>query len=203
MNAIRLVLFDLGDVVCRFVPQRRLDAFVAATGLVPDVIQQTLWGSGFSGDCDDGRYAALEMVAEINRRLETSLTMSEIQRLWTTAFEPELAVLAIAASVRKRYRTELLSNNSPLLKTALPEWLPAIHQDFDPIIFSCEYGVRKPHAALFNAVRQQLGATADDLLLIDDSPRNVEGAKTVGWRAIQFVTAGELEPKLRDAGLLV
>ncbi len=202
MSPVHTVLFDLGDVVCRFVPERRLDALVAATGRPADVIQHALWDSGFSAACDDGCYSGPEMAAEIARRLNTSLTASEIQRLWATAFEPNTAVLAIAATVRRRCRTALLSNNPSLLKAALPQWLPAVDRGFAPIIFSCEHRVRKPHPGLFEAVQQQLGAQPEDLLLIDDSHRNVQGAEAVGWRAMQFVTARELERQLRDAGII-
>lgn len=201
MSPIHTVLFDLGDVVCRFVPQRRLDAFARATGLPAEAIRQALWASGFSDDCDEGRYSGPEMAAEISQRLNTPLAPRELQRLWATAFEPDAAVLAIAASVRRRYRTGLLSNNPPLLKTALAASLPAIQQGFDPIIFSYEYNVRKPHAALFEDVQNRLGAGAHDMLLIDDSQGNVQGAMAVGWQAIQFVTPEKLEQELRETGI--
>ncbi len=202
MRPIRTVFFDLGDVVCRFLPQRRLDAFAAATGLPAEAIQRALWASGFSDDCDDGRYSGAEMEAQIGQRLNVSLAPRELRRLWATAFEPDAAVLAIAALVRQHCQTGLLTNNPPLLKTALSEWLPAIHQGFDPVVFSYEYRVRKPHAALFEAVRQRLGSAAHELLLIDDSLSNVRGAMGVGWQAIHFVTPDELEQALRDTGII-
>lgn len=202
MRAVPWVFFDLGDVVCRFLPQRRLDAFVAATGLEAETIHQALWESGFSNDCDDGRYTEAEMVAQIGQRLGVSLAPPELRRLWATAFEPDARVLDLAASVRRVYRTGLLTNNPPLLKTALTERLPAVAQGFDPIIFSYEHRARKPSAALFESVRQQLGAAAHDLLLIDDSLGNVQGASAAGWQGIHFVSPDGLQRDLRDMGLI-
>ena len=41
---IRTVVFDLGGVVCRFEPQRRLDRLSAATGIAGPAIESALWG---------------------------------------------------------------------------------------------------------------------------------------------------------------
>ena len=42
----QVVVFDLGGVVCRFEPDRRMRALVEATGLASEVIQDRVWGSG-------------------------------------------------------------------------------------------------------------------------------------------------------------
>ena len=44
----------------------------------------------------------------------------------------------------------------------------------------------KPELAYFRAVEAQVGLSGFDLVLIDDSMNNVEGARAAGWRAVQW-----------------
>ena len=198
---LQLVFFDLGDVVCRFMPERRLAAFVSETQLCADDIQQRLRDSGFSEDCDAGAYSSSDMHAHICQRLGVSWSRQDVQRLWSLAFEPDAEVLAIAAAVRRHLPTGLLTNNSPLLQEAIAEFLPAIEQGFVPIIFSYQYRSRKPSRAFYEAVRHHLGHAANELLLIDDSLANVQGAKASGWQAMQFENPDGLRKALRDVGI--
>lgn len=148
MIDLRLVFFDLGGVVCQFLPERRLVAFASETQLGAEEIQHKLWDSGFSAACDAGRYSSSEMYTHICQRLGVSLPQREVHRLWTLAFEPNAEILTTVAAVRRHLPTGLLTNNPPLLKEALPEFLPDIEQRFDPIIFSYQYGVPKPSPEL-------------------------------------------------------
>lgn len=198
---LQLVFFDLGDVVYRFVPERRLAAFVSETQLSAEDIQQRLWDSGFSDDCDAGAYSSSDMHAQICQRLGVSWSRQDLQRLWSLAFAPNAEVLAIAAAVRRHLPTGLLTNNPPLLREALAEYLPAIEQHFAPILFSYQHRSRKPSRALYEAVRQQFGYAANELLLIDDSLANVQGAKASGWQAIHFENPDGLYTALRDVGI--
>ncbi len=54
---------------------------------------------------------------------------------------------------------------------------------FDSCFYSCEIGVAKPEAAYFEHALAALDAPAAAVLFVDDSARNVEGARAVGLRA--------------------
>lgn len=198
---LQFVLFDLGDVVCHFIPARRLAAFAAATRLRAQDIQCKLWDSGFSQQCDAVRYSAAEMYTQICQRLGVSLPRCEVSRLWALAFEPNAEVFAIAAALRRHLPTGLLTNNPPLLREAFPACLPDMERYFDPIIFSYQHGACKPSPALYEAVVRRTGVAAQATLLIDDAQANVRGAETAGWQAIHFTTPGALREALRDLGV--
>ncbi len=57
---------------------------------------------------------------------------------------------------------------------------------FDDLHHSARYQVAKPELAYFRAVEAQVGLSGFDLVLIDDSMNNVEGARAAGWRAVQW-----------------
>ena len=201
MTTLKWVFFDLGDVVCRFVPERRLAAFVSQTQLSADDIQHRLWDTGFSDDCDAGVYSSSDMHAQICQRLGVSWSRQDVHRLWSFAFEPNPEVLAIAAAVRRQLPTGLLTNNPPLLKDALADFLPAIEQNFAPIIFSYQHRSRKPSHALYEAVGQRVGHAAKELLLIDDSLDHIQGAEASGWHVIHFESPHMLRKELRNVGI--
>jgi HAD superfamily hydrolase (TIGR01509 family) len=200
MAELRYVFFDLGDVACHFRPQRRLAALAAASQLQPTDIQQRRWDSGFSAACDLGTYTACAMHAQICHRLGRFITRQDASRLWALAFEPNPEVLAIAQRVRRYLPTGLLTNNSPLLREALPRCLPAVEKQFEPIIFSYQHGACKPGPMLYGAVANRLGVAPNRLLLIDDALPNVQGAHAAGWQAIHYTHPEALREALAPFG---
>ena len=75
-----------------------------------------------------------------------------------------------------------------------PPWIAHVKRQldlgalFEGFSISCELGARKPHAEAYERTAEQIGAPAEELLLIDDRERNCEGARAQGWRAIRFET---------------
>lgn len=54
---------------------------------------------------------------------------------------------------------------------------------FDAIHYAADLGAAKPAAEFFRAIEARTGFAPGELFLIDDSPRNVEGARDCGWGA--------------------
>lgn len=70
-------------------------------------------------------------------------------------------------------------------------------------------GLRKPDAAIHRAVERQTGVAAGNIVFFDDSPDNVAGARTCGWRAFRIDPgcatnnpAAQIRRHLRDLGTL-
>jgi putative hydrolase of the HAD superfamily len=77
---VRAVAFDLGGVVCRFLPERRLRALAQAARLPEQEVQARLWASGCAADCDRGRHDADDRANEIDARLGCRLARAEARR---------------------------------------------------------------------------------------------------------------------------
>ncbi len=73
---------------------------------------------------------------------------------------------------------------------------------FDGSVVSGYEGVAKPDAEIFELLLRRFDLTPDTTLLIDDSPRNVRAASSVGMQAVEFRSAAELRRLLEEAGLL-
>ena len=88
----------------------------------------------------------------------------------------------------------LLSNNPASLRDELIRL--RVLNLFSPCIISAEIGALKPDASAYQACLFALHMEPHHALMIDDSPANVEGALTLGMRAIEFKSSFDLETEL-------
>lgn len=195
------VLFDLGGVVCRFHPERRLLALAFDCGLPEREVQARIWDSGFDRACDQGRYTAHEVYQRIRALLGLKASYEGFCRMWSLAFEPDPAVLALVDSLRSSLPVGLLTDNGPILRDAMSRLFPDISRRFEPLLFSCELGALKPTTELFIGVLQRLNLRAEQVLLVDDSPWVVQGANAFGLHAYLYQSPDILQMELTKYGL--
>jgi len=73
---------------------------------------------------------------------------------------------------------------------------------FEGIVISGEVGVNKPDPRIFAHLVERFEIEPAATLFIDDSPANIDAARALGFRAIQFTDAAELRRELVRLGLL-
>jgi putative hydrolase of the HAD superfamily len=93
-------------------------------------------------------------------------------------------------------RFALLSNAPEPLAAAIDrsEWSAS----FDRRFYSCRLGLAKPDPAVYEAVLDDLGATPQSVLFIDDRTENVLAATALGLQAVRFTSAEDLPGQLED-----
>ncbi|GHG92395.1 HAD family hydrolase [Pseudodonghicola xiamenensis] len=79
---------------------------------------------------------------------------------------------------------------------------PELAEVFGVTIVSGREKLLKPDPAIFRALLDRTGLAAGDCLFVDDSPRNVDGARAVGMDAVHFTSPQALENALTERGLL-
>jgi putative hydrolase of the HAD superfamily len=95
-------------------------------------------------------------------------------------------VLGVVASLRTRGVRCFLGTNQEQNRLAYMRRNMEFDQVFDHVFASCELGAAKPASDYFTRVAEKISSRAEDILLIDDSIKNVEGARSVGWNAIHY-----------------
>jgi 2-haloacid dehalogenase len=73
---------------------------------------------------------------------------------------------------------------------------------FDGIVVSGRVGLRKPDPAIFRHLLERFGLEAERTLFVDDSERNVEAARRLGFEALRFESAPQLRRELTQRGVL-
>ena len=72
----------------------------------------------------------------------------------------------------------------------------------DDMVISGEVGSIKPEPEIFEILLGKIGKPANQCLFIDDAPANIEQARRMGFAAIRFESAEQLERELKHLDLL-
>ncbi|MCT4610471.1 MAG: HAD family phosphatase [Pelagimonas sp.] len=79
---------------------------------------------------------------------------------------------------------------------------PRLGEIFGTLVISGVEKIIKPDARIFEMLCARAGVLPADCVFIDDSLKNVEGARAAGMDAIHFTSADALEQALQERGLL-
>jgi HAD superfamily hydrolase (TIGR01509 family) len=196
------VVFDLGDVACRWLPDRRLVALAELSGLPPATIDQLVFESGFDDAGERGRFSLASFTDELAAMLGVARSpesAAALQAAWALAYEPLPSLLR--AVRRLSTPTALLTNNGPLLEAALDAELSEVGDAFDQVLLSWRLGTAKPDVEAFERATAALGAAAGSVVFFDDSEANVAAAVAFGWQAHRFTTVLEVQATLARLGV--
>lgn len=202
------LVFDFGRVVFRWepaellrqqLPQRAHDA-ASAAHWVAQIFQSY---GGDWGDYDRGVLAPPALATRIAAR--TGLSEAEARRVIDAvpdALQPLPASVAWLQRLHAAGQPLYFLSNMP---APVSEALMARHgflRWFNDGVFSCQVGHNKPEPAIFEVAARRFGHPVDELVFMDDHAPNVEAARALGWRALQFHDAVQAEAEVQAAGWL-
>ncbi len=111
---------------------------------------------------------------------------------------------AIEALRRRGIRTYVLSNNNPAAMQTIRRMFAAdgrtMEDYFDGIYLSYLMRRLKPHADIFIKMLEDSGMSAEESLFIDDSERNVEAARRLGFAVYRPAPDEDFRPLLDRIG---
>jgi putative hydrolase of the HAD superfamily len=116
-------------------------------------------------------------------------------------FPDTLAVIQRLADSRK-YLLGTLNNESVELNLYRIDRFN-LRDYFDVFFSSCFLGVKKPDEAIYRLALQMTQCPPEEFVFIDDRPLNLECARALGIRTLQFQNASQLEQDLRQLGVEV
>lgn len=185
--SIRAVMFDLGGVLLNILDAKiRYTKWETLLGLQAGELFQILKRSGFIAQADVGKFSEQEMVS----RLGTLLGLDDEQAgeflgEHGTQYELNRELTEFLKRLRPRYETAILSNVWPDTPKKVQE---RYHFDelVDIIIYSCEEGIAKPEPGIYHLACERLGVLPEEVVFLDDTAKNVEGARHFGIRAVLF-----------------
>lgn len=181
---IKVVVFDMDGVLCRYRIERRLARLAAWSGQSPDAIHAAIWRSGFEDEAERGVLSAEAYLQGWGERLGYPLTAAQWVQARREAIEPDLAVLALARELSARRPVGMFTNNPWLLKRHIAEVFPAVPQIFGTrAVFSAELGRSKPDPQAFHRLAQRFTCAPDEILYFDDDSTYVTGAREAGLSA--------------------
>jgi len=192
---IEAVVFDWGGVLAGNVADRAAEVeqrYALAPGSLPALLGLDPYDTDLTNMWhrrELGRATALEWAEWYSARLAAAggptipaemLVASERDRFSLPPNQPILDALPRLKTAG--YRLAICTNN--FLETG-ELWRAGLPLDlFDAVVVSCDLGLRKPDPEMYDHVGGALKVRAAAIVLLDDLPANIAGARRAGWHTV-------------------
>jgi len=133
---------------------------------------------------------------------ERSFTPDEFKKFMFEQSQPfpdSLAFLGELAATRKYHMAAL--NNESLEINQYRVRTFHLRDYFHAFFASCYLGIRKPHAGIYKLALKITQREPEECIFIDDRGLNLECARDMGMRVIQFVNVKQLRDDLASLGV--
>lgn len=203
MAQITTVVFDIGNVLIRWQPERALRRHLpqrAAALAWLDRVGFYDWNL----EQDRGRSLAEALPVLAAAHPEAADYLHDYADTFAeTIREPIAGTWALAERLAARGTPlHAITNWSAELYPVARALYPRLDTLFGVTVVSGVERVIKPDPAIYRRLLARTGAAAAECLFIDDSARNVAGAQAVGMAAHHFTDPAPLEAELARRGLL-
>jgi putative hydrolase of the HAD superfamily len=200
--ALRAVIFDYGMVLTGLPDAAAHDAMVRITGLPPEQFEQLYWADRHA--YDEGKLSGVTFWQKFAHDGHLALSQPEMDelnrldaRMWTTQ---NPAMVAWQQQLKERgIRTAILSNMGDSVLESIQrefQWIGG----FDVLVWSYQLHMAKPDPAIYLHTLKELGTQPGETLFVDDKAVNVEAARALGMKALEFTTIDRLRDDLIAAG---
>jgi putative hydrolase of the HAD superfamily len=180
--AARVVLWDADGVLQRVPDGWEESMRPALEGRLDDVDGFLAQAFGEERSALTGEVRWLEVLPGLLDRWGVGDAYDEVLTVWLTIEEVPGARDLVRALRSAGVRCYLASNQDEHRGRHMHRRL-GYADLLDGAFYSYRLGLAKPDPAYFARIVEELGATPDDLLFVDDNLANVESARTVGLRA--------------------
>ncbi len=201
--ALRAVVFDYGLVLSGPPVPEALARLRQITGLSKEAFEQLYWTDRHAYDrgdltglefwqkfvADAGLQLSDQEIGELNHADAQMWTSANAE---TVAWQRQLRGLGL--------QTAILSNMGDSVLESIEEAFDWI-ADFDVRIWSYQYRMAKPEAAIYELLLEKLGTAPEETLFLDDKLENIQAARHFGILGLQFSTVEQLRQDLITAGL--
>ena len=196
MPRIDTVIFDVGNVLLDWNP-RHLYRNLFADEERMEWFLANICTPAWNLEQDRGRSFAEAVRELVSRHPEWEREIRAFDERWQEMIPGEIAasIALLSPLKQKGIRLFALTNFS---REKYEETFArfAFLREFEGIIVSGQERLLKPDAAIFRLFLDRYAREASRCLFIDDSARNVEGARRIGMEAVQF--SGRREPRARS-----
>ena len=201
---IRNIVFDMGNVLIRFDPERFMDCAGIEENKDRDLIRRELFMSTEWAQMDLGILSEATAESLILPRFPERLreTVSALLFHWADQRETIPGMEELLKKLKNAgYSLYLLSNASVMQHDYWPRF--PMSMLFDGKLISCDVHCVKPDPAIYRLFTDRFSLQPEECVFVDDSTANVAAAVHSGWQGIVFHgSASELEERMREKGIL-
>jgi HAD superfamily hydrolase (TIGR01509 family) len=202
-DAIKLVLFDMDNVLCAYNRGERVACLAELAGTTGDFVYKAIWESGFEFLGDSGALDAADYLRGFGERIGYPLSLDEWVEARRRSMKADLAMLEIAGHLRGSVDIAILTNNTTLVSDHIDTMFPELRPLFGSRIFtSARFKAAKPDPVCYRLCVSELEAKPETVLFVDDLAANVAGAREAGLFAHHHTSVETFRQALSEHGLL-
>ena len=198
----KALIFDMGGVLVDLDIEDCKRAFKEYLGYDRiDEIIDPCHQKGIYGDLEEGKLTAEEFRKIVLSESRPGSSEKDVDRaMWHILVGIEPYKTDMLKRLAESYDLYMLSNNNaiclPRSRQIFAEAGAPLEELFRKCYFSFEMKALKPSEAFYRAVMEDIGIASEDMLFIDDSQKNVEGAIRAGLPAVYYEPGTDLEAML-------
>jgi putative hydrolase of the HAD superfamily len=200
---LRAVVFDYGMVLTGPQDPVAHAALLRITGLPLARFESLYWADRHA--YDEGKLTGLAFWQKLLSEAGLALDQDRAEELnqwdacmWTTE---NPAMLAWQLKLKERgLLTAILSNMGDNVLASIEREFDWIHR-FDVLVWSFQLHMAKPDPAIYRHTLRELSVQPEETLFLDDKMVNIEAARALGMKGIQFSTIERLRADLVATGL--
>ena len=189
---IKAVFFDMGGVLLPLYVERCIEAYRTRAGFkdITDFLDP-YHQRGFFVDLEAGTIDRDDFVRECLRHCAPGTTEETLKECHDEFFGTPLPdTVAYVKELSQTYEVDVLSNNNEFsMELHRPNFaqvgLP-LETSFTHLFLSHEMHLMKPEPEIYRRAVAEAGYKSEEILFIDDSQANVDGARACGLNAILY-----------------
>jgi 2-haloacid dehalogenase len=201
MNEIRHIVFDIGRVLIHYDPD------LPFSRLIPDNTERSWFlenvcTAAWNIEQDRGRSWQEAEDLLIALHPDHAENIRNFRRYWHEmvphAYDDSVALME--ALIDKGHDVTMLTNFASDTFADARRRFPFLNRPRG-VTVSADIGMIKPDRGIYEHHAASFGLAPEATLFIDDSQKNVDGAKAAGWHAVLFQNAKTLEADLERFGI--
>lgn len=198
------IVFDLGNVLIPFnygIMLNKLDALKEGLGKKFWEFYKSHYSMHRS--LERGEIKDEDFIEIMLDKCDRTLDKITFCRYYSEIFAINENVVSLLPKLKKNdYKLFLLSNTNEIHREYGYKNYDFLNL-FDKLFLSHRIGAVKPEPEIYKTVEKYSGFLPEEHLFIDDIPEYAEGAKKVGWDAINFENYDQLIKEFNDRGILI
>ncbi len=201
---IKAIIFDMGGVIIDLNIERCSNTFKERAGMYKiDEFLDPCHPRGIFFDMESGNTSVEEFYGQALGYSRPGTTREDILQSFGSLFDGiDADKPALLNELKEKYPLYILSNNNPVaLATSGPLMASCgipLETTFVDCFWSFQFKMMKPDVRFFKAVAERIGLAPEELLFIDDSPRNAAAAAEAGWKSIYYIPHTDLRKAIFD-----
>jgi len=197
-SKIKAIVFDLGGVYFADGTAEALKKFEKILHVSKDELDNFFGGRCYGRDYRLGKIGAKEFWKAVREQLNLEPTMIRtLEEIWHSSYTRNWGMKTLVRTLRKHYKVAVLSDNTRERVEYLNKKY-RLDKEFDCYVYSFEYGLLKPDSRLLEILLEKLQAGKDEVIVIDNSEKNVESFRKGGVKAIRFRSVGQVKRELSN-----